>query len=351
MRIDPKDERLEYSGRVDFDSVGGPTLVYACSSVKMLITGTKTLKVRLVNRRSWNNSYMGVLVDNEQSCICIYDEANPTDNDIFTLAEGLDPASTHEILFFKRMDSCHTVQILEFLAEDGAELKKCRTHYDLKMEFYGDSVTAGEVSEAVDHCKKPDPANKGEYSNAYWSYAWTAARLLNAEIHDIAQGGISLLDDTGWYAGPDFKGIYNMYDRIEYNPELGVTKRFDFNSYMPDIVVIAIGQNDANPVNFMAENYDGEMSVFWRLSYAYFISLIRKRRPDAHIILTTTILEHDAAWDRAIDEVCRRMREKDDKIHHFLYTQNGCGTPGHIRKPEAAVMAEELKNYVLSLIG
>ncbi len=349
MRIDPNDKRLEYSGRVDFDSVGGPTLVFPCTSVKMLIKGTKTLKVRLINHRSWSNNYMGVIVDGEQKCLCIFDESKEDNGDLFTLAEDLDQNKEHEIMFFKRMDSCHTVQISEFIADDGAELKECRTEYKRKLEFYGDSVTAGEVSEAIDYCGKHDPKHKGEYSNSYWSYAWITARMLDAEIHDIAQGGISLLDDTGYYAGPDFKGMFNMYDRIDYNPDLGVTKRFDFNSYMPDTVIIAIGQNDANPVNFMAEDYNGEMAEFWRQSYAYFVSLIRKRRPDAHIILATTILGHDPAWDRAIDDVCKKLSMKDPKIHHFLYTNNGCGTPGHIRKPEAIKMAEELKSYILNL--
>ncbi|MCR5584084.1 MAG: electron transporter RnfD [Lachnospiraceae bacterium] len=349
MRIDPKDERLEYMGRVDFDSAGGPTLVFPCTNVKLLITGTTGLSVRLINHRSWADNYMGVITDGEQKCICIYNEDSPNNNDLFTLAENLDPAKVHEIMLFKRMDSCHTVQIAEFIADDGAELKPCHTKYKRKLEFYGDSVTAGEVSEAIDYCKKNDPVNKGEYSNSYWSYAWITARLLDAQIHDIAQGGISLLDDTGWYAGPDYKGIFNMYDRIEYNPDLGVTKRFDFSSYMPDTVIIAIGQNDANPVNFMAEDYEGDMAELWRRSYEYFVSLIRKRRPDADIVLTTTILGHDPAWDRAIDEVCNKMRAKDTKIHHFMYTNNGCGTPGHIRKPEAEVMAQELKSFLLSL--
>ncbi len=348
MRIDPKDERLEYSGRVDFDSVGGPTLVYPCTNVKMKISGTKEVKVRVLNHRSHNNNYLGAIVDGDQRCICIFDEEKEL-GDTFTVAKGLDPSKTHEIMLFKRMDSCHTVQLLDFFADDGAVLTKSVTEYKKKLEFYGDSVTAGEVSEAIEYCKKQDPENKGEYSNSYWSYAWITARMLDAEIHDIAQGGISLLDDTGWYAGPNFKGIFNMYDRIEYNPYLGVTKRFDFSSYMPDVVVIAIGQNDANPVNFMAEDYDGEMAELWRRSYAYFISLIRTRRPDAHIILATTILGHDAAWDRAIDEVCEHLREKDKKIHHFLYSENGCGTPGHIRKPEAVKMAEELKSFINSI--
>ena len=172
------------------------------------------------------------------------------------------------------------------------------------------------------------------------------ARKLNAQIHDIAQGGVSLLDDTGWFAGPVCKGMFSMYDKIEYHPDLGVQKRWDFSKYTPDVVVVAIGQNDAHPENFMAEEYNGEKAVYWRMAYKDFIGKLRVRYPEAHILLATTILNHDAAWDKAIDEVCEKLRETDDRIHHFLYTNNGCGTHGHIRISEAEKMADELATFI-----
>ena len=57
-------------------------------------------------------------------------------------------------------------------------------------------------------------------------------------------------------------------------------------------------------------------------------NVLRAKYPHAQIILTTTILGHDAAWDRAIDEVCRELSKTDGRVHHFLYSKNGCGTPG-----------------------
>ena len=59
------------------------------------------------------------------------------------------------------------------------------------------------------------------------------------------------------------------------------------------------------------------------------------------------ILNHNANWDRAIATVCQKLG--DAKIHHFLYSNNGRGTPGHIRRPEAERMAEELSAFVETL--
>ena len=40
---------------------------------------------------------------------------------------------------------------------------------------------------------------------------------------------------------------------------------------------------------------------------------------------------------------------KDKHVHHFLYINNGSGTHGHIRIPEAEKMAEELSGFIESL--
>ena len=68
------------------------------------------------------------------------------------------------------------------------------------------------------------------------------------------------------------------------------------------------------------------------------------------ILLATTILEHHRNWDLAIDEVCEALRrDGDERVFHFLYSRNGCGTPGHIRIPEAEEMAEELVRFIEGL--
>lgn len=65
--------------------------------------------------------------------------------------------------------------------------------------------------------------------------------------------------------------------------------------------------------------------------------------------MKTTILEHRPQWDEAIEEVYQSLREKDMHIHHFKYSNNGCGTKGHIRISEAKQMAKELTLFIQNL--
>ena len=341
MLIKPNNPYLQYSGRIDWADKEAPVFVYPCSYIKMKFTGTY-VKAVVENHKSYWSSYLGFFIDGEQKCIKLANSGKET----ITLADGLNNTE-HELMLFKRMDSCHTFIFYGFEVDEDAVLGEVEPKPERRIEVYGDSVSAGEVSEAVDYAGQPDPEHDGEYSNSYYSYTWMTARNLNAEIHDIAQGGAALLNGTGWFAGPDFVGMESIYDKIQYYPEPAKPSKWDFEAYRPHVVIVAIGQNDANPDNYMAEDYEGKKAQHWRKSYRDFIAKLRAIYPKATIILATTILEHDANWDKAINEVCRELA--DERIHHFLYSNNGAGTPGHIRIPEAEKMSKELTAFIESL--
>ena len=338
--ISPADEGLRYTGRIGA-AAEAPFLIFPCTSVQMKLTG-RTLKVALDNHHSYFENRLGVIVNGEQTAILL-----EKGEQVIDLSHLL-TADVNDVLLFKRQDCCHAMTIHGFIV--AGELLALPPRPARRMEVYGDSVSAGEVSEAEFACAQPDPqGHNGLYSNSYLSYSWQAARLLNAELHDIATGGMALLDKTGYFFGPDYIGLESAWDKVNYYPPFGESTPWDFSRYTPHVVVVAIGQNDHNPVNIMAEDYDSEASLHWRAEYSRFLGQLREKYPRAHIVCTTTILGHDPAWDRAIDECVRFLG--DDRIHHFLYTKNGCGTPGHIRGSEAAVMARELAGFIETLDG
>ena len=81
--------------------------------------------------------------------------------------------------------------------------------------------------------------------------------------------------------------------------------------------------------------------------YKAFLCRLREIYPHAWIVLATTILNHYPGWDRSIGKVCTELR--DPKIVHFLYQENGRGTPGHVRASEAMQMALELRGFIEGL--
>ena len=337
------DPMLRYTGRIDDSQPGCPFFIYPCSSLALRVKG-RTLRVGLENFNSYFENRLGVIVNGEQSAILLEKGEQEIDlSDKLTQDEN-------DVLLFKRQDCCHAYRLHGLVVAAEGGLLALPERPKRRMEVYGDSVSAGEVSEAEFACAQPDPeGHNGLYSNSWLSYAWQAARLLNAEVHDNATGGMALLNGTGYFSWPDFIGMESCWDKINYYPPFGEPTPWDFGRYTPHVVVVAIGQNDHNPVNIMADDYDSEASKHWRSEYRRFLGQLREKYPRAHIVCTTTILGHHENWDKAIDQVCCEMRQTDERVHHFLYTKNGCGTPGHIRGSEAAVMAKELAGFIEGL--
>ncbi len=339
VALDSKE--LVYSGRIDMTNPEEPELIFPASSLNFRFHGKKAVLFVKNRKACWDN-YLGAIVDGVQKCWKLNDSGV---TEVVLLEEEDD--REHEVLVFKRQDSCHEMVLHKLLLSTGSRLLKALPKPERRMEVYGDSVSAGEVSEAVEYVGKEDPEHNGEYSNSWYSYAWIAARKLNAQLHDIAQGGIPLLNGTGWVEPPVYPGMEYMWDKVHYHPQFGNVSLWDFSKYTPHLVIVAIGQNDSHPDDYMKDNPDGERASYWKYKYRKLVENIRGKYPKALIVLTTTILEHDKNWDRAIEEVCQSLR--DGRVRHFMYSQNGSGTPGHIRVPEAERMAEELTSYINNL--
>ncbi len=336
-----REQALQYCGRIDREREDGALMVYPASFVRIRFTGS-SIRAVFTNIRAYWTGCMGWILDGQQYRGDLADEGET----VLTLGENLGEG-VHELCLFKRMDSCHMALFHGLLLAGDGQLLDPPPLPERRIEVFGDSVSAGEVSEAVDYCGQPDPEHNGEYSNSYYSYAWITARKLGAQLHDIAQGGIALQNLNGYFNEPDARGMVWLYDKIQYQPSLCQPKTWNFAGYRPQVVILAIGQNDSHPRDFMAEDYNGEESRRWRADYSDFLDRLREIYPDAHIICKTTILEHDKSWDRAIEQV---VGEKaDEHIHYFAYSNNSVGTKGHIRRPEAERMAQELSGYIEQL--
>lgn len=375
--VRPDAEYYGYSGRIETADPEAPVFAWACSSVSFRMKGKEAVLL-IENRHSYYENSLGVLVDGEyrgkivlhdgdremgedwnqfsfrlstDNVKCLQEEHTVEKEGIrfYDLSAFLD-GEEHLVTVYKRMDACHYFTFHGILTQKESISGMPPRKPLRRIEVYGDSVSCGEVSEAVLRCGMDDPdGHNGKYSNSFYSYSWILARKLGAELHDVSQGGISLMDGDGYFNGPDCTGMLSCYDKTLYHPGLGKTTPWDSGKYIPHVVIVAIGQNDAHPVNHMGEDYDGAMAKHWREEYRRFLELLRTAYPKAQIILTTTILGHDPAWDRAIGQVAEEMNSTDGKVHHFLYSQNGCGTSGHIRRPEAERMAEEMKEFIESL--
>ena len=189
--IRPSDPAIRYTGRIDNSNPDAPFLIYVCSQVEFRVTG-HVLRVFIENIHSFYENRLGVIINGLESAVLLESGAQVID-----LSDRMTDGENH-VLLFKRQDCCHALVLHGFAVAEDAELLPLPPRPTRRMEVYGDSVSAGEVSEAEFACGQVDPeGHNGRYSNGYLSYSWQTARLLGAELHDIATGGMALEDGTG----------------------------------------------------------------------------------------------------------------------------------------------------------
>lgn len=349
MVINYDDNEISYSGRIDFDG-DGAHLYYPATSAAVSFKGS-FLSVSIENKTYWGTLSLGYVIDGRQGRVPLQ-RFNDEKTAEYRLTESLDPNQTHTLILYKMHAANHYFSVKSF--ETDGEFVAPPEKPDLKLEFYGDSVSAGEVSEAVDFVGRCDPSSHDSiYDNAWFSYTWQTARLLNAQIHDIAQGGIAVFDGTGYFNMPDTVGMESVYDKVRYFG--GSTTPWNFSRYIPDAVIFALGQND----NHNCIEGEPDMDIYdpvyrkkWKDGYKGIVKNVAKHYPaDTKYIFLTTLLRHDPEWDRAIDEAVNELKSENISAYHFLFKRNGDATDGHPRIPEHREMAEELSEFIKGIIS
>ena len=342
MKIQADNKNLKYMGRIDYENPGKPVFIWAGSNVRMKFRGTG-VSICIKNKKFYGNNSVGVFIDGREYKISI---DNCYDDTIINVDKNLDD-DVHNVILFKRQGATHYFEFSGF--EIVGEILECENLPERKIECFGDSVSEGEVCEALDYKGKTDPENHlNEYDNAWYSYSMITARNLNAQINNNAQGGIAIFDDTGFFHAPDCIGMESAYDKLCYYPEgkNGVTP-WDFSAYIPDLVIFAIGQNDIhNEGRADSDIHNKEFREKWKKGYKKIILSLQEKYPDAHFILLLTVLQHDKGWDDAVREI---SEELDEKVFYFKFSGTGKVTPGHPRITEQLEMAEELTFYINAL--
>ena len=331
---------LYLSGRIGREADGSLLFCWAGSFFRFILRG-RHARIRIRNERSHYQSALGIVMNGFEGRTELEDGVQELDLSPFLIDE------VNDITVYKRQDGCHRFFLLSLEAE--GELLPAPPHPDRRIEIFGDSVSCGEVCEAMHLTGRDDPeGHDGIYSNSWYSYGWQTARALEAEIHLTAQGGVALQPGRGWFNDP-YVGMTEIWDKLNYNDNLGPRTPWQTEKYIPQLVIAALGQNDAHPGDFMAEDPHGTQAEQWKRDYIAFLGQLRSAYPRARIILTATVLMHHPAWEDALDEIAARAGRIDPRILRFRFRRAGIATPGHPRISEQTEMARELTSFIRGL--
>lgn len=330
--IDYKNDQIEYMGRHTFTDTSGAVIYWSGSSIKLNFNGT-TIKALLKDENGEN--YFNVIIDDGNPQIIRPDTAKS----FYTLAENLEKGN-HSVQIYKRTEWIRgRTWFYGFQMENGTKLMPRSPNKRRKIEFYGNSITAGYAVEDTSDNDSPDST----FTNNYITYGALTARHFDAEYAFIATSGIGIT--ISWFPTimPDIYDLTNPLD-----PK----SKWDYSQFTPDLVIINLLQNDSWLVNlpdrkefktnFGTKKPDKQYLI---TAYSEFVRSIRDHYPDAKLICllgNMDITKENSPWPDYVREAIEMLNDSNIYSHFVPYKNS----PGHPGVAEQKIMAKSLMKFI-----
>jgi lysophospholipase L1-like esterase len=298
--VDYSNSQIDYSGRIDSSQAKGVELFWSGTSIKLNFEGQSISALMEDNK---GDNYYNVIIDSDSLFIFRPD----TTKHYYQLASKLSKGR-HTIEIFKRTEwDRGTTSFYGFKIEGNAKLLPKPLSHKRKIEFFGNSITAGYAVEDISGRDSPDST----YTNNYASYAAITARHFNAKYHCIARSGIGITVSWVPLIMPE------MYDRL--NPR-DPNSKWNFSLFKPDVVVVNLLQNDSWLVNMpdsdefkLRFGTDAPTEEYIINAYQQFVSKIRSHYPEARIICTLGSMDAAKIGSKSIEYVKTAVANLNDR--------------------------------------
>jgi len=301
VTIKPDHPNFQYTGRIDYSVPDKPVLYWPGTYIEANFEGS--LLIILLDDKT-GQSYYDVFIDEDHDNPRLIDCR--AGSNIYVVSATL-ADTVHSLLIFRRTEaSTGSTKFLGIQINDGKTLVAPPPRPEHKILFYGNSITCGLGNEA------PDNIDFGAevYNNNFQAYGAIAARLLNADYMCIAKSGIGIM--ISWF--PMVMSQY--YYRLDPdNPD----SLWDFNQYIPDVVVINLFQNDSWLIGNLRPVPDSTQIT---TAYVNFVREIRSHHPDAFIVCALGSMDATKAgspWPGYIEKAVAYLQNQDNDANIGTY--------------------------------
>ncbi|HUR31608.1 MAG TPA: GDSL-type esterase/lipase family protein [Saprospiraceae bacterium] len=336
----PTNPKIEWHGRYNRYSPDEYNLIGSASSLKFRFKGDKCiiwLSSLVAPQQEYGHHVSWVLDDVHYKMTPINSrESAPFEIPVPTNKEF------HDLEIFKESEtSCGFVRIGKIEVE---ELLVLPIQAKKKIEFIGNSITAGMSADpSIIPCGEGGPCDQ---HNAYESYGATVARTLNMDFVITAVSGIGVYRNFS----ANFPVMSDVYENTLLTAHELDTK-WDFTSFIPDIVCINLGTNDFSDGGGLVTR-DAFDSTQFINKYIALLEIINKHYPLAKIVL----LQHDMSGTHNVDVFSKcllSVKQTFQKIKPGLQIEifafspsTATGCLGHPGLDEHKRMAEELSEFL-----
>ncbi len=228
-----------------------------------------------------------------------------------------------------------------------------------KIEFIGDSITCGYGVDGTSggFSTKTEDGSK--------TYAYKAAQKLDADYSMVSFSGYGIISGysnngkrSTQQCVPDYYGkLGNSWGSFGDGKYIQ-KEDWDFSEYVPDLVVVNLGTNDASYISSIKNDNDLKESekLAFTDTYEAFIGQIREANPGAEILCTLGIMGQDLCpqVEAAVNNY--KTNTGDEHVNFLKFNvqdtdKNGVGIDWHPAPQSHIDAAYELLNKIHELYG
>lgn len=216
------------------------------------------------------------------------------------------------------------------------------------IEFIGNSITCGAAADPSEV-----PCGTGVYHdqhNALMAYGPRVAEAVGANYVVSCVSGIGAY--RNWNSdGPAMPAVYEKVDFQD-----NTSQRWNFDTYTPQVVSIALGTNDFSNGDGEKERLPFDSARFVN-SYVQFVQLVKAKYPVAQISLLSSPMLNGSSKQTLENSLTAIKKEVDalnltDKpvVLHFFKPMQARGCGGHPNVEDHAILAAELVPFFTKLL-
>jgi lysophospholipase L1-like esterase len=321
--VPASDPGFRYDGRFDLSHPGHPVAIWEASTIAVDFEGDQAA-VRF--GRVTGQVFFNAAVDGVSTVVALAEGAPARAAALPVRGPG-----PHHLVLFKRTEASAGTAVFEGLeVAAGARVSAPAVPaHRMRMEFLGDSITAG----ACDEDGPKDQWEDRSTHNAAYSYAALTAAAFSADYRNTSISGIGLA------AGYDDVLMGQVWDRTY--PE-AASPRADLSAWVPDVALVLLGDNDDSYPRSRHLPFPADFGE----KYAALIHAIRAAYPRARIVLLnggmwagTNSRELGAAWAKVVS----RLESEDPAISDYTFAH---WTDSHPRIADHRALADELDAWL-----
>lgn len=232
--------------------------------------------------------------------------------------------AAHHVVLMKNTEA--NIGYMDFYGLRASSLAALPPEPELKLEFFGNSITCGTGS---DTSSVPCGAGKWQdQHNAWLAFGPRLGRALNASVHLSAVSGIGLMRSCC-----DLPILMpQVFDKVDMH---GNQHQWNFSSYQPDKLIISLGQNDGI-----------QDSAKFVQAYVAFLRQLNAVYPNSEVLLLSSPMADDQLrqWFRQVlPAVVKEMKDTLPAIRfHIFEKQYAGGCDFHPSVGEHEAIAKEL---------